>query len=211
VLESGSAPGWQLVQFKRLFGYDPYGLEFSESGVTLNRKVFALNDINPYQVIHSDFFSKDFQEQHSSYFDVVLSQGFIEHFAEPEEVLKMHFDLLRKGGICIITIPNISGFNYLLAYVFNRKSLDMHNLEIMHKENFTKMISAVDPLILFLNYFGTFNFALFQCDQRILKPILSILRHFQRVLNVFFQLLFKDEGFESQYFSPNLGCISVKS
>ena len=95
MLEIGSAPGDQLVQFKRIFGYDPYGVEYSESGATLNRHVFALNDISPDQVIYSDFFSKDFQEQYCSYFDIVLSRGFIEHFAEPK-TYQDAFQLIKK-------------------------------------------------------------------------------------------------------------------
>jgi hypothetical protein len=54
---------------------------------------------------------------------------------------------------------------------------------------------------LLLNYYGKFKFGLFQCDndKRILKPILSIFS-LSTSVERFFRLLFKDTGFENQYF-----------
>src|SRR5437764_1489432 len=40
VLEVGSAPGEHLVQLWRTFGFEPYGVEYSESGVRVNRELF---------------------------------------------------------------------------------------------------------------------------------------------------------------------------
>src|SRR5689334_6938717 len=40
VLEIGSAPGQHLVQLWRSFGYEPFGVEYSEKGVQVNRELF---------------------------------------------------------------------------------------------------------------------------------------------------------------------------
>src|SRR5258705_10596664 len=40
VLEVGSAPGDHLVQLSRSFGYEAYGVEYSEAGVRVNREIF---------------------------------------------------------------------------------------------------------------------------------------------------------------------------
>jgi 2-polyprenyl-3-methyl-5-hydroxy-6-metoxy-1,4-benzoquinol methylase len=80
VLEVGSSPGEFLVQFSQKYECVPYGVDYSEVGVQLNRKTFSSHGINPDNVIHADFFSDQFQERYQESFDVVISRGFIEHF-----------------------------------------------------------------------------------------------------------------------------------
>lgn len=211
ILEVGSAPGNRLVNFHQKFGYIPYGVEYSKKGVELNRKIFFLNNIDPKNVIYADFLSNDFQIEYKNYFDIVISFGFIEHFTNVNTVIKKHINMLKSGGICVIAIPNIKGFNYLLTLLFNRKVIKMHNLEIMEIKTFSKLFNNMDLSILYLNYYGTFNFGLFNTKKHT-PPwyLLKVCNYLQLILNLIFRLIFKEKGMESNLFSPHLICIGEK-
>ena len=161
VLEVGSAPGYHLIELNKRFGFDPYGVEYSRTGVDLNRELFIANNINPDNVIYCDFFSDEFQKKYMEYFDVVISKGFVEHFSNVREVLQKHVDLLKKGGCLIVGIPNFRGLNYALLWFFNRKMVSLHNIRIMKREKFLKLYDKKTLSPLFCDYFGIFNFRLF--------------------------------------------------
>jgi len=102
VLEIGSAPGDYLVRLSEVFGFVPYGVEYSKNGVEINKKIFAAHGLDPCNVIYADFFSKEFKDQYRSYFDIVVSRGFIEHFTDLNDVIQKHLDLLKEGGYLLV-------------------------------------------------------------------------------------------------------------
>src|SRR6266513_2974678 len=132
LLEVGSAPGTHLVQVHKSYGFDCYGVEYTPRGAELNRKVFRLNGLDPANVIHADFFSPEFQTRYRGYFDIVLSRGFIEHFRDVDRVLSAHLNVIAPGGMLAVTIPNLRGINYGLAWFFCKELLPLHNLDIMN-------------------------------------------------------------------------------
>ena len=95
-LEIGSAPGHFLVKLYQTFGYTPFGVEYSNSGVEITRKIFVENQLPPENVIHADFFSEQFLKKYQGYFDIVISRGFIEHFLNVDEVIDKHIELLSR-------------------------------------------------------------------------------------------------------------------
>ncbi|MFQ6034778.1 MAG: class I SAM-dependent methyltransferase [Sedimentisphaerales bacterium] len=211
ILEVGSAPGNNLVRLSQRFGFIPYGVEYSESGVELNRKVFILNNINPNNVIHADFLSDDFQKQYSSYFDAVISAGLIEHFEDVGDIVEKHINLLTEGGYLIVSIPNLRGANYVWQWLFNKDLLPMHNIDIMQKRKFSKIFNKVCLSTLFCDYYGVFNFGLFVAKENSpLRFVLTCCKILQLILNLVFRLLFRKAGAESRLFSPYLLFIGVK-
>jgi len=211
VLEVGSAPGHHLVRLARTFGFEPYGVEYSDSGAALNRRVFSANGIDPDNVIHADFLSEAFHEQYRGRFDVVMSRGFIEHFTDVEEVIDKHLNVLADGGVLVVSIPNYGGANYLIKWLLRRDNLAMHNLAIMNRPRFARLFDRAGLAASYCDYYGTFNLGLFSTrkgsPKRFLKPLLRLL---QVVLNVVFRLLFGDRGAESGWFSPYLLFIGTK-
>lgn len=211
VLEVGSAPGSYLVRLSQTFGFVPYGVEYSESGVELNRKLFILHNINPDNVIHADFLSDEFHKQYKGCFDIVVSRGFIEHFTDVEDIIKKHLNLLTKGGYLIVSIPNLRGANYILTWIFNRELISMHNINIMQKRVFSQLFDKERLLTLLCDYYGTFNFLLFNTKKNSpMRFVLSFCHKLQLILNVVFHLMFKDKGAESRLFSPYLIFIGLK-
>lgn len=211
LLEIGSAPGNYLVRLKRAFGFVPYGVEYSESGVELNREIFSLYNIDIGNVIYADFLSDEFHKQYKGYFDIVISRGFIEHFTDVGNIIKKHISLLTSGGYLIVSIPNIRGVNYILTWIFHKKGILMHNMDIMQKEKFTKLFDKNSLLTLFCDYYGTFNFGQFRTERNSpMRFVLNFCKKLQLILNATFRLIFKDKGMESRLFSPYLLFIGVK-
>jgi SAM-dependent methyltransferase len=80
--------------------------------------------------------------------DLVYSIGLIEHFPlhERQKVIRVHFDLLKPGGIAILSFPTPT-----FLYLMTRQLSKMLNLWIWHDE----IPLEVDEVIQLMNPFGT--------------------------------------------------------
>ncbi|MDI6645225.1 MAG: methyltransferase domain-containing protein [Methanobacteriaceae archaeon] len=175
ILEVGSAPGVKLVEFHKKMGYEPYGIEYSSHGCELNKEVFKFNNCNPKNVLQADFLSDEFQNKYKNSFDIVTSFGFIEHFDNVEAIINKHYNLLKKDGYILITIPNFKGINFHLRnYFAGKESMKMHNLEIMDIDTFNRLFDKNNIKKIYSNYYGIFDFFLIYYPNRdnIIKNIL---------------------------------------
>jgi 2-polyprenyl-3-methyl-5-hydroxy-6-metoxy-1,4-benzoquinol methylase len=211
VVEIGSAPGEHLAKLSQAFGLVPYGIEYSSSGVEVNRAVFSAHGLDPTNVIEADFFSDECLLRCGERFDVVVSRGFIEHFEEPSRVVDRHLDLLKPGGLLIVTIPNLRGINRVLTRLFHKELLPMHNLGIMSKTHFLQLFDTTKVRPLTCGYIGTFSFYLFnvKAGSR-LAPLLRVCMRAQAMLNVLFRLCLGDRGAENRFTSPQLVFAGIK-
>jgi len=211
VLEVGSAPGHHLIRLRDVFGFEPYGVEYSPSGAEINRTLFRQHGIRGDNVIQGDFFSPEFQARYEGRFDVVVSHGFIEHFADVGGVVARHLNVLAPGGRLIVTIPNLRGINYLLTWIFRKELIPLHNLSIMRKDEFCRLFSRPNVATLLCGYYGTFSFGIFNVRSGSTKRhLLMVCDKAQRLLNAAFRFLFGARGAESRFFSPYLIFIGVK-
>jgi 2-polyprenyl-3-methyl-5-hydroxy-6-metoxy-1,4-benzoquinol methylase len=210
-LEIGSAPGEYIVQFSKNHGCEPHGLEYSEIGVEVNRRVFDKHGFNPDNVIHADFFSDEFANRYNGQFDVVVSKGFIEHFEDVPAVIDRHTNLLKPGGYLIVTVPNLRGGNKILAQLLDETAIPRHNLKIMTKDAYTALFQRKDLQQLFCGYYGTFSFYLFTAGNHALqRRILKAAYKVQPALNVLFRTMLGNKGAEGPAFSPFLMYIGRK-
>jgi 2-polyprenyl-3-methyl-5-hydroxy-6-metoxy-1,4-benzoquinol methylase len=211
VVEIGSAPGEHLAKLSETFGLVPFGIEYSDAGAEVNRAVFAARGLDPGNVIHMDFFSDECLLRYRERFDVVVSRGFIEHFEDPSRVVDRHLELLKPGGLLIVTIPNLRGINHALTRLFHRELIPMHNLEIMSKVRFRRLFDTTKVRLLTCTYIGTFSFYLFsvKAGSR-LAPLLRACMKVQAMLNVLFRLCLGDGGAENRFTSPQLIFAGVK-
>jgi SAM-dependent methyltransferase len=211
VLEIGSAPGTTLVRFHHAFGFIPYGVEYSDEGANLNRELFAANNVDSNNVIKADFFSDSFQNKYKNWFDIVLSVGFIEHFTDIEDVVAKHLNLLKRGGCLVVIIPNLRGVNGMLANLFNKKVMAMHNTSIMKKKEFSALFNEEYLSSVYCGYYGIFNFGLFYTKERSpLRFLLAFLKMVQLFLNISFHLIFGNRGADHRLFSPYLIYIGAR-
>jgi len=140
-LEVGSAPGWNGVDFHHHFGLIPYGLEYAESRVKTQQEVHRRNGLSEDWVLHGDFFDDEMLASWHESFDVVASFGFIEHFENPGSVVARHLELLRPGGILLISVPNLGSGTLpgWLANHFNPAVYALHNIETCGPKGFTSL------------------------------------------------------------------------
>lgn len=210
-VEIGSAPGEFMVRLRDRFDVVPYGIEYSPVGVALNRETFAAAGIDPAQVIEGDFFAPALHESYRHAFDIVCSRGFIEHFSDPGDVIARHLNLLKPGGLLIVSIPNLRGLNRLLAWGFDRDVLAMHNLSIMTRRRLGEIhaLPALEPL--WCDYFGTFNLRLFNARPGVGRTLLGLSSRCQPALNVAFRTAFGAHSLETPWSSPNLMYVGRKT
>lgn len=160
VLEVGSAPGLALAKLATRFGAEPWGLDYSEDGVRANRATFERFGFDPAHVLHGDFFDDGFLDAHRGAFDVVTSNGFIEHFDDVRAVVARHVALVRPGGLVAISVPNLTGVNGLLTRFFHRALLDAHNLDIMALDAFARLFDGFGLTSLACERVGLFHLGL---------------------------------------------------
>jgi SAM-dependent methyltransferase len=206
VLEIGSAPGEKLIYIHDLYDYEPYGVEYIESGVEANRSLFVSHNLNEENVIHSDFFDVKFQEEYSGKFDIVMSHGFIEHFTDTTDVIEGHYKLLKPGGLLLVTVPNFRGINYLLLSFFAPKAIKAHNISIMKKKKYISLFDEDKYDILLCRFYGTFNFGLiYGTNKGFIKLFLmKVCMFFQKIFDIIFYLLFRKLNLDNFLLSPYL-------
>lgn len=127
VLEIGCAPGKMLGWVAKGLGADVSGIDYSPRGVEVTRWLLGEMGVDG-DIRQEDVFETSFAP---GSFDVVYSNGVIEHFEDPRELVAIHVRLLRPGGTAIILIPNYGGIYGRLQHRFDPENLAIHNLAIM--------------------------------------------------------------------------------
>jgi SAM-dependent methyltransferase len=158
VIEIGCAPGNNLVNLHRMFGYEPHGIEYCHSRVISTLETFRRHGFNTANVIEADFFDQEFHNRFRGHFDVVFSGGFIEHFDPPDEALNLHVNLLKPGGYLICAIPNLLGIFYPFLWLCARDHLAAHNCKVMRKDSFRRVFEPFGLEMKFCGYIGAFQF-----------------------------------------------------
>jgi SAM-dependent methyltransferase len=210
-VEIGSAPGTFLVELARRFGVRPYGIEYAEAGVEINREVFRQHGVPADHVIHDDFFSDGLHARYQEHFDVVISRGFIEHLDDPRGAIERHLNLLKPGGTLIVQVPNLRGLNYTIQRVLDPRLLELHNVSIMDRRAFRALFDGARLEERFCDYFGAFTFNLFNVNTRPRRlPFLRACYRAQLALNVFYHLALRGRTAGHRWTSPGLLYVGVK-
>ena len=207
VVEIGSAPGRNLVGFYRRFGYSPFGIEYTSSGVETNRELFRRHGLDPEAVIHADLFDKDQLRDCRERFDIVYSGGLIEHFEDPRVAVQRHVDLLAPSGILIITIPNLQGLNWLLCRISCPDRLPIHNLAIMNRARWLALFEGMGLTQLYSGYYGVMDLGLIDFNT---SKLGNRFLQATRVANKFLRRLPEFLRVETRWVSPYLIYVGKK-
>lgn len=105
------------------------------------------------------------------FFDIITCFHVLEHLENPVESIKKAFRLMKKGGLLILEVPNISSFGFLLFQKkwqpleipthlnhFNLQSLmrlfdNVGNYEIIRASYFSKRVSASSLVLSLFPFF----------------------------------------------------------
>ena len=150
VLEVGSFPGPFLAALGRC-GFELNGIDFQPGNST------ALPEwLNSLGYRTGDFVSADFLTATlPRRYDLVYSLGFIEHFANFEDVIVRQADLVAPGGCLFVSTPNFRGrLQRAFHALFDRESLKVHNLAAMNPARWADVLRRQGFDILYTGYYG---------------------------------------------------------
>ncbi len=106
-LDVGCGRGFTLSYLKSL-GFKAHGMEFSDTAAWHARNVLGI------EVETGDFLTSRHQKD---LYNVVIFWHSLEHLPSPIEALRRANELLKKGGILVVAVPNFDSFQ---ARLFGR-------------------------------------------------------------------------------------------
>lgn len=177
IFEVWCAPGNFLIHFYKKYWYTPYGIEYSKQGYDKTLANMKANKTG-WEILYWDFFDESFLAAHKEHYDVVMSLWFIEHYDDPSQAIRQHFDLVKKGGTVIITIPNLHGLNKVFV---PQNILDIHNIGIMNEHTLRDLFSPYDVLCI-QRYWWPVNVGLYFYKNRLLEYSRLACFAFQRIV-----------------------------
>lgn len=203
ICEIGSGDGKLLKKFASMLDCRAFGIEYSKEAVKEAKK-------NGVETILKDVFDESFLKKYKNYFDVVFSYGFIEHFFPVKKAVKIHYQILKPGGYVIIQIPRFKGFNYLKLRFLRPDFIPLHNLDIMNEDVLESVCKSADIEKLFCKNYGTFKLRFPARNKDIKYYFLKAMCLLEYITNPLFRILFRDKGYETNFFSPAVMFIGRK-
>lgn len=200
--EVGCVPGNYLMYFYTQYGYKPSGIDYSDRTKEV-RHYFEKQGI-PADIHKQDFFTFKTRKK----YNLVFSNGFVEHFGNPELVFKKHFDLLAKGGYLIISLPNFRNLQYYLHNIFDSRTLKTHNFSVMKPSLWRKLAEKYGLKIHYCNYHETFSFWVVN-KSPVLRPLVKMAELANRAV----RFILKRTGLiniPNKQFSPNIVLVAQK-
>lgn len=113
LFEVGCAPGGWLAYFSREHGYEVSGIDYAEEAWRKTITNLEMQAI-PSKILCGDFFSLPPER-----FDVIFSNGFVEHFSDPEPVIARMVDFCHpEDGFVVTIVPAMQGLNWAISNWF---------------------------------------------------------------------------------------------
>ena len=93
----------------------------------------------------------------ASAYDLVVSLGVIEHFADPWPAPEQHVRLTAPGGTLVLEMPNYTRWNRWLLQRGSHQLLEAHNTRIMHLPFLREVAARFGLTPRFTGYIGGFE------------------------------------------------------
>ena len=143
-LEIGCGTSSLLLKLARDFK-NCTGLDISDEALKISENNAKKSGIKNVKFVKGDCFNLPMKD---NTFDVVWSQGLIEHFNNPLEIVEEHYRVCKKGGIVLISTP--ARYSYQFPwYVLTRPKLlrrfwPWTNQEFYTREKYKKLMKNLD-------------------------------------------------------------------
>lgn len=155
-LEIGGCPGKWADYFFSKFGIICDSMDYDESNVEITRKNYALLNIKG-KVFLGDI--TDANQAYNEQYDIVLSDGLIEHFSDSAKVFANHLKFLKKGGLLVIGVPNIKK-SWFYNFFARQDEKNYNGYRHVDKKELESHAKNNGLEILFCGYLGVFNLGL---------------------------------------------------
>lgn len=131
LLEVGGFPGYYSVWAAKNLKIKTTLLDF----VVHDRILRQLESANQVEEGSVDVLEVDlFSYEPSAQYDLVMSNGLIEHFRDTHDIISRHLKYLKPGGTLFISLPNFRGLNGWFQKTFDRANYEKHYIESMDLE-----------------------------------------------------------------------------
>jgi SAM-dependent methyltransferase len=153
LIEIGCGASAWLPFFATEMGYRVYGVDLSPTGALIAQKNLEAFNIDGH-IIQGDLFDRELLPLGA--FDIVFSNGFIEHFPDTVSIVARMSSLLRPGGLMLTVVPNLQGLPGVIQKLVNRPVFEQHvvmdrsYLERVHREAGLETVEGPE-------YLGGFN------------------------------------------------------
>lgn len=202
LIELGCAPGQRLLSECHRTGLEPHGVDYSEVGYRATLDTFAERGADASGIMHADFTDESFRRRNRNRFDVVWSAGLVEHFTNPEDIVRCHLEILKPGGTLIVSIPNFRGIGYPLYSRFAPDLLSVHNLDIMERPQFDALFEDLPLETMYCGHIGTLSLPL--AVPPVLRRVTRVLRRLQNLADCLLINLVRHRDVPNRFTSPYL-------
>lgn len=201
-IEIGGWPGTYSVFVKKFLDVKKVDFIDFVSDDTQFKELLTNNGLEAgdVRVINEDLFNHSISDK----YDLVFSNGFIEHFNDTQEVLQKHRDLVADRGHVLILLPNFRGFNGWLQKRFDKKNYAIHNIECMHLSFLKTCMENLGFKDVTVSYSGRYSIWLEN-----IKSKNFLFKFFFKLIWITGKVVSKLLPFESRAFSPYI-CIIAK-
>lgn len=153
-IELGGFPGYYATYLKKYHQLDTTLFDYFIDEGLIN-ELLKINGLEPGDigVIEADLF--DYQP--NKLYDMVLSFGLIEHFADTKAIIETHLRFLKPGGVLFITLPNFKSVNGWVQRNFDRDNYDKHNINSMDPQLLAGHCKALGLTEVEAYYHGKFS------------------------------------------------------
>jgi len=142
-IEIGAYPGANLLALCLSHKYRPVALDILPQVMELPAAAERAG-IHGLEALHQDFLHWETDRR----FNVVVSFGFIEHFADPAAVLKKHWELVAPDGYLVVSVPLFSPVQLMVRKIaFTPEKMQelyaVHNAQVMTIRGFRQLCREV--------------------------------------------------------------------
>lgn len=143
ILEAGCGFG-QWVFWMAEQGFDVTGVDISEKAINIAKKYIKNNKIKNCKFLEKDIRKTSFKD---GYFDYIFSFGVVEHFRNPDVILKEFKRILKPGGKIFLSMPNKYSFHSISRPILKLFSKWNLGYETSYSQKLLKMLFKRNDLI----------------------------------------------------------------
>ncbi len=153
LLEVGCGASAWLPYFRKEFGFNVEGIDYTESGCEQARQMLQNSELHG-TIMKSDMFEPPVTLLNK--YDVVVSFGLVEHFSDTTETIKAISAFAKPGGLVITSVPYMGGLTGVAQRLLDRAIYDIHEIITKKRLETSNKESGLD--VIECGYFISTNF-----------------------------------------------------